>query len=79
MSAWDTPLVKRSAACIRVASMAAKSLRGRTRGGAVFVLAEPGGDVEVGMHQLFHSMERERGIRRTSLNVSHGAEESSGT
>src|SRR5665213_2459261 len=55
MSAWDTPLANRSAAPIRVASMAAKSRRGRTRGGALFVLAAPAGDVEVGMHQLFHS------------------------
>ena len=58
MSAWDIPLANRSAARIRVASMAAKSRRGRTRRVALFVLAAPAGEVEVGMHQLFHSMER---------------------
>ena len=57
MSAWDIPLVNRSAARIRVASMAAKSRRGLTRGGGFFVLAAPAADVEVGMHQLFHSTE----------------------
>src|ERR1022692_2875313 len=57
MSAWDTPLENRSAARIRVASMASKSRRGRTRGGALFVFAAPAADVGVGMHQLFHSTE----------------------
>ena len=57
MSAWDTPLVNRSAARIRVASMASKSRRGRTRGGALFVRAAPAGDVEVGIRQFFHSTE----------------------
>jgi hypothetical protein len=69
MSAWETPLANRSAARIRRASMAAKSLRGRALDGGLVTLVPAGLGEGVGIHQLFHSIRHQRSIMRRSLAV----------